>query len=106
MKANEDYPYQSKGKLFQYEFITKLILLYSDKQIIINLKDALRNEQLSRQERVSFTMKFDLENKYLLIYQDEEMRELRNEINRLKSDFEQKWSSQFKMVRNKFLRSK
>jgi hypothetical protein len=68
MKANEDYPYQSKGKLFQYEFITKLILLYSDKQIIINLKDALRNEQLSRQERVSFTMKFDLENKYLLIY--------------------------------------
>jgi hypothetical protein len=34
------------------------------------------------------------------------MRELRNEINRLKSDFEQKWSSQFKMVRNKFLRSK
>jgi len=34
----------------------------------MNLKDALRNEQLTRQERVRFTRKFELENKYLLIY--------------------------------------
>jgi hypothetical protein len=34
----------------------------------MNLKDALRNEQLTRQERVSFTIKFELENEYLLIY--------------------------------------
>jgi hypothetical protein len=27
------------------------------------------------------------------------MKELRSEVNRLKSDFEQKWSSQIKMVK-------
>ncbi len=29
---------------------------------------------------------------------EEEMKELREEVDRLKSDFEQKWSSQIKMV--------
>jgi hypothetical protein len=30
---------------------------------------------------------------------EEEMKELREEVDRLKSDFEQKWSSQIKMVK-------
>ena len=34
------------------------------------------------------------------------MKELRNEVIRIKSEFEQKWSGQIKMVKNKFLRSK
>jgi hypothetical protein len=34
------------------------------------------------------------------------MKELRNEVTRLRSDFEQKWSSQIKMVKYKFLRTK
>jgi len=35
------------------------------------------------------------------------MKELREEVGRLKSDFEQKWSSQIKMVTSKkFLRTK
>jgi len=34
------------------------------------------------------------------------MKELRNEVTRLRSDFEQKWSSQIKMVKYKFLKDK
>jgi len=37
----------------------------------------------------------------ILIVQEEEMKELRSEVHRLKSDFEQKWSSQIKMVKRK-----
>jgi hypothetical protein len=36
-----------------------------------------------------------------LSFQEEEMKELRNEVSRLKSDFEQKWSSQIRMVKKK-----
>ncbi|CAF1611161.1 unnamed protein product [Rotaria sp. Silwood1] len=54
--------------------------LEEEKRNIITLKDALRNEQFARQQK------------------EEEMQELRNEVTRLKSDFEQRWSSQIKMV--------
>ncbi|CAF1234853.1 unnamed protein product [Rotaria sordida] len=54
--------------------------LEEEKRNIITLKDALRNEQLARQQK------------------EEEMQELRNEVTRLRSDFEQRWSSQIKMV--------
>lgn len=39
-------------------------------------------------------------------FQEEEMVELRSEVTRLKSDFEQKWSSQIKMVKRFVLEQK
>ncbi|CAF0890952.1 unnamed protein product [Adineta ricciae] len=56
------------------------ISVEGDKQIIINLREALRDEQIARQEK------------------EDEVKDLRNEIARLKVDIEQKWSSQIKMV--------
>ncbi|CAF0874404.1 unnamed protein product [Adineta ricciae] len=56
------------------------ISVEGDKQIIMNLREALRDAQIARQEK------------------EDEVRDLRNEIARLKVDIEQKWSSQIKMV--------
>ncbi|UJR09850.1 hypothetical protein I4U23_014074 [Adineta vaga] len=80
---------QNKGKSVEvinlkrqhYETQRRLsISVEGDKQIIINLRDALRDEQNARQEK------------------EDEVKDLRNELARLKLDIEQKWSSQIKMV--------
>ncbi|CAF3445330.1 unnamed protein product [Rotaria socialis] len=54
--------------------------LEEEKRIIITLKESLQIEQIARQQK------------------EEEMQQLRGEVTRLKSDFEQRWSSQIKMV--------
>ncbi|CAF4850903.1 unnamed protein product, partial [Rotaria socialis] len=53
--------------------------LEEEKRIIITLKESLQIEQIARQQK------------------EEEMQQLRGEVTRLKSDFEQRWSSQIKM---------
>ncbi|CAF0769103.1 unnamed protein product [Didymodactylos carnosus] len=64
-----------------YEAQQKLIeTIEEEKRNVIVFKDALKSEQFARQRK------------------EEEMRELRGEVDRLKSDFEQKWSSQIRMV--------
>lgn len=86
---NDTWKAQNQGKSVEvinlkrqhYESQQRLTeTLESEKQSVISLKDALRNEQIARQQK------------------EEEMKELRNEVSRLRSDFEQKWSSQIKMV--------
>lgn len=53
---------------------------FREKRSVGSLKDSLRNEH------------------ELLQQKEDEMKELRSELNRLQSDFEQKWSSQIRMV--------
>lgn len=86
---NDTWKAQSQGKSVEvinlkrqhYETQQKLNdTLEEEKKSVVSLKEALRNEQIARQQK------------------EEEMKELRNEVGRLKSDFEQKWSSQIKMV--------
>ncbi|CAF1275112.1 unnamed protein product, partial [Didymodactylos carnosus] len=64
-----------------YETQQKLIeTVEEEKRNVITLKDTLKSEQIARQQK------------------EEEMKELRGEVGRLKADFEQRWTSQIKMV--------
>lgn len=73
------------------------MFIFREKRTIASLKEALHNEQIARQQKVF--RNFGLYLIEIFFIQEEEMKELRNEVTKLKADFEQRWSSQIKMVK-------
>ncbi|UJR36251.1 hypothetical protein I4U23_028983 [Adineta vaga] len=87
--VNDTWTSQNQGKSVEfinlkrqhYETRQKLIdSVEEEKRTANSLKETLQNEQLIRQQK------------------EEEMKELRNEMGRVQSEYEQKWSNQIKMV--------
>ncbi|CAF1330375.1 unnamed protein product [Adineta steineri] len=86
---NETWQSQGQGKSVElinlkrqhYETRQQLVeTVEEEKRVVNNLKESLRHEQFVRQQK------------------EEEVKELRNELGKIQSDHDQKWSSQLKMT--------
>ncbi|CAF4391570.1 unnamed protein product, partial [Adineta steineri] len=86
---NETWQSQGQGKSVElinlkrqhYETRQQLVeTVEEEKRVVNSLKESLRHEQFVRQQK------------------EEEVKELRNELGKIQSDHDQKWSSQLKMT--------
>ena len=69
---------------------------FSEKRTVESLKETLREEQQTRQRKVCDWDKSQSIEEFM--FQEEEMKELRQELKRVQADYEQKWTNQIKMV--------